>query len=55
LLAGSTPGSLHQVATKSWNAFETTIQVAKANFFEVQALGAHGNVLPHGTSAAVHG
>jgi hypothetical protein len=55
LLAGSTSGSLHQVATKSWNAFETTIQAAKANFFEVQALDAHGNVLPHGTSAAVHG
>jgi hypothetical protein len=55
LLAGSSSGSLHQVASKSWNAFETTIQVAKANFFKVEALDSHGHVLPHGTSPVVHG
>jgi hypothetical protein len=55
VLAGSSAGSLHQVATKAWKAFETTIQVAKAKFFEVEALDAHGNVLPHGTSSVVHG
>ncbi len=55
LLAGSSSGSLHQVATKSWNAFETTIGAARANYFQVQALGSNGKVLLHGKSPVVHG
>jgi hypothetical protein len=55
LLAGSSSGSLHQVAEKPWKSFESHFQVAKANYFEVQALNSHGKVLPHGTSSVVKG
>ena len=36
-------------------SFQTRIQVAKANYFKVEALGSHGHVLPHGISGAVAG
>ena len=55
LLAGSSTGSMHPVATKSWRAFETTIQVARANYFKVQALDSHGRALAHGSSRTVRG
>ena len=55
LLAGSSSGSLHQVAKKSWKSFESHFQVAKANYFEIQALGSNGKVLAHGTSPVVKG
>jgi hypothetical protein len=55
LLAGSSSKSLHQVATKPWNSFENHFKVAKANYFEVQALGSGGKVLAHGTSKVVKG
>ncbi len=55
LMAGSSSKSLHQVATKSWTSFETTIVASKANYFQVQALSGKGHVLAHGTSAVIHG
>ena len=42
-----------QGSPAAWSGFETEIQTANANYFEVQALNSHGDVL--GTSAAVAG
>ena len=46
VLAGESPTSLTPVSTAPWSGFETTINVpGSASTFEVQALGAKGEVL----------
>jgi hypothetical protein len=55
LLAGTSSTSLKRVKTVSWSGFETGIQTAQAQYFELQALNAKRKVLPHGTSAVVGG
>ncbi len=55
LLAGSSPTSLKRVQHVPWAGFETRIETAEAPYFEVKALDAKGQLLPHGTSAAIAG
>ena len=55
VLASSSSGGpfVNQGSPAPWSGFETTIQTANANYFEVEALNSRGRVL--GTSTAVAG
>jgi hypothetical protein len=51
--AGRSKSKLVLVKRVPWAAFETTIKVRRRHYFQVQALGSKGHVLPHGTSRIV--
>jgi hypothetical protein len=53
VLGGPSPGRLRPLTTQPDDSFETRITLnSEPAYAEVQALNAHGHVLPHGTSAA---
>ncbi|MBV9536360.1 MAG: aryl-sulfate sulfotransferase [Solirubrobacterales bacterium] len=55
LRAGKSRKHLASIKKVRWSAFETTIKVRRASYFQVQALGSKSRVLPHGTSRIVAG
>jgi hypothetical protein len=55
LVSASKSGPFKKLVAAGWSSFETRIQTRKANYFKVEALDSHGQVLPHGVSAAVAG
>lgn len=53
--AGKRKTHMASIKTVRWAAFETTIKVRRASYFQVQALGSKGRRLPHGTSRIAAG